>query len=113
MLNPRLELAKIKSTPTNSELDEQVVQTEEKVRIRLSLASPTDCFHSNARQDHHGPQILGAAESWLLRHLYIRTRPAGRRLEEVATGMGQEEEGLQHVSLHSASPWLQPCANSS
>ena len=48
MLNPRLELAKIKSTPTNSELDEQVVQTEEKVRIRLSLASLIDRFHPNA-----------------------------------------------------------------
>ena len=33
MLNPRLELAKVKSTPTDSELDEQNVQIEEKVRI--------------------------------------------------------------------------------
>jgi len=31
--NPRPELAKIKSTPTDPELDEQVVRTEEKVRI--------------------------------------------------------------------------------
>jgi len=33
MFNPRIELAKIKSTPTDSELDEQNVQIEEKVRI--------------------------------------------------------------------------------
>ena len=33
MLNPRPELAKIKSTPTDSELDEQIVQIKEKVRI--------------------------------------------------------------------------------
>ena len=33
MLNPRLELAKVKSTPTDSELDEQIVQIKEKVRI--------------------------------------------------------------------------------
>jgi hypothetical protein len=33
MLNSRLELAKIKVTPTDSELGELIVQTEEKVRI--------------------------------------------------------------------------------
>lgn len=33
MLNPRLELAKIKSTPTDSELDKQIAQIKEKVRI--------------------------------------------------------------------------------
>ena len=32
-LTPCLDLTKVKSTPTDSELSEQVVQTEEKVRI--------------------------------------------------------------------------------
>jgi 26S proteasome regulatory subunit (ATPase 3-interacting protein) len=37
-IQPLLELAKIKYTPTDSELDAQVVQTEEKVRISPSPA---------------------------------------------------------------------------
>ena len=48
MLNSHLELAKIKSTPTDSELDEQIIQTREKVRIHVSLASLTGSFHPNA-----------------------------------------------------------------
>ena len=72
MLNPRLELAKVKSTPTDSELDEQNVQIEEKVRIAFSTGS----FHPNADQGCYDPQLLGAAESWLLYHLCIRTCPA-------------------------------------
>ena len=36
MLNSRLELAKIKATPTDSELGELIVQTEEKVHIQPS-----------------------------------------------------------------------------
>ncbi|KAF9647633.1 TBPIP-domain-containing protein [Thelephora ganbajun] len=98
------ELGKIKSTPTDSELDEQVVQTEEKIATTLTYLEPLRA----------GSSIISASELAQLdedwkrwRQEWVKRRKVFNMLRDTtleATGPKEAAELLEDIGVELDSP---------
>jgi len=100
------ELARIKSTPTDTELAIQIDEVESKVRIRCPSYAPTSAVCTLVLIGRKTPRTPRAFARRHPTRLNSRARDTRRRVGALAHRMGSAEKGVLQVR---AFPFPLPC----